>query len=121
MKNKKEIKACDAQLSSGLFAILALIIDKKLYVANVGIANCFVCLYDKNKNEKKVISLESDHTIFNDEERLRLKNSKADLNEALNNNEINKVIENHNKYITYTRCLGDFRLKFYYNEHPQFK
>ncbi len=116
------MKMCDQHLESGAFALLALIIDKKLFVANVGIANCFVCVYDKHMNEKKVISLESDHTIHSEEEFRRLEKLHADLNDVKTNvDEINKVIENRRKFIKYTRCLGDFKLKYYYNEMPQFK
>lgn len=123
LSNRRDISHCDQQIASGAFAMLALIIDKKLFVANVGIANCFVCVYDKqNNNEKKVISLESDHSIANEEECRRIQDLNCDLNYVFEKAiEKNKTIENHSKIISYTRCLGDFKLKFYYNEHPQFK
>ena len=119
LDNLREIKNIDRQLESGSFAMVSLIIDNRLFVANVGTSHCFICVFDKNTNEKKVISLALiEHNITNFEEMIRI--SKLMPSEALPPN----TPMNHDlkpNQIHYTRCLGDFKLKLYYHEYPQFR
>jgi serine/threonine protein phosphatase PrpC len=77
LENLKVIKDLDKQIESGSFAIISLMIDNRLFVANVGTSHCFVCIYDKNNNEKKVIPLETEHTTSALPEMIRLSNLKV--------------------------------------------
>jgi len=110
-QNKEDIKAVDSQLKSGVFALVTLIIDKRLFITNLGTNHCFVCLSDKNKCEKQVMSCCAEHKLSNIEEMRRLIKLGANI----------AVDDTESSPIKYTRCLGDFTLKLYYNESPQFK
>jgi serine/threonine protein phosphatase PrpC len=110
LENKREIVEIDRQIESGAFATIAIIVDDRLFVANVGTVHCFVCTYDRNTLETVVSTLEIEHSLSNITEVLRW----ADLNAF--------VDENHDDIkIKYTRCLGDFKNKLYYHENPQFR
>lgn len=103
-----------------------------------------MCVYDKTCNEKKVLSVQFNHNVFNPEEKDRLELLNADLSEVLkekegssslssheNNNNgnngnsgTNTIKKNKNQKhsaVLYTRSIGDFKLKLYFHEHPQFK
>ena len=110
-QNKEDIKAVDSQLKSGVFALVTLIIDKRLFITNLGTNHCFVCLSDKNKCEKQVMSCCAEHKLSNIEEMRRLIKLGANI----------AVDDTESSPIKYTRCLGDFTLKLYYNESPHFK
>lgn len=101
----------DKKIDSGVFATISLIIDDRLFVANIGNVHCFICSYDKTTFEKRVTTLETVHSLENISEMLRLANLKANVDES-------SVNYNH---IRYTRCLGDFKHKLYYHEQPQFR
>jgi serine/threonine protein phosphatase PrpC len=116
LENRKEIAEIDKKIDSGAFATISLLIDDRLYVANVGTVHCFVCTYNKRTFEKRVTTMESAHTLTNISEMLRLADLKADVQEALL-----KGRSSSGGFITYTRCLGDFKHKLYYHEQPQFK
>lgn len=107
MENRKELKEIDRMIEGGAFATISLIINNRLFVANVGTVHCFVCTYDKKTRQKAVSTLEFEHSVDNVTEMLRLANLKAH-------------VEPEHIQIRYTRCLGDFKLKLYYHELPQF-
>jgi TAK1-binding protein 1 len=121
LENLREIKTLDKQIESGSFAMVLLIIDNRLFVANVGTSHCFICVHDKVTNEKKVISLvELEHSITNLKEMIRLSNLMANIqSETEKSNDAS--FEANKSQVKYTRCLGDFKLKLYYHEYPQFK
>lgn len=112
VSNVKKIRALDEHLNSGSFAMIALIIENRLFVSNVGTSHCFICKFDEKTNEKQVISVETVHKTTNYLEMMRLIKLKSNL--AL---ESSFSMENP---IEYTRCLGEFKLKHYYHEFPQF-
>ena len=112
MENRREINEIDKKIESGVFATISLIIDDRLFVANVGNVHCFICTYDKTTFEKRVTTLETIHSLDNISELLRLANLKANVDET--------SLQNYTP-IRYTRCLGDFKHKLYYHELPQFK
>ncbi len=102
---KKKKDSLDKELDSGLFAMIALVVDKRLFVTNVGTSHCFLFRYNEASNEKDVVSVETEHKVKNRLEFNRL----FKLNATLDNPE------------QMTRCLGDFKLKLYYDEDSQFK
>ena len=117
MENMKEIKYIDNQIDSGAFGVVALVVGNRLFVANVGTVHCFVCVYDKKKNEKKVVDLDTDHSLKNVDEMMRL----VKLNASIDPTTLSDEAKNNDAHpIKYTRCLGDFKLKLYYHENPQF-
>lgn len=66
------------QLSCGTSAAVALIVNNKLYVANVGDSRALLCKTDKH-GVHKVIQLSVDHDLTNEDELLRLENIGLDL------------------------------------------
>ena len=114
--HQREIKLLNNQLNSGVFALVALIVDKRLFIANVGQVNCFLCLIDKNSQNKiKVVATQTDHTISNVQEVLRLVDLKANIKDLEN------LETDENIAFKYTRCLGDFKSKANYQEYDIFK
>jgi hypothetical protein len=110
--NQKEIKLLNSQINSGTFSLVALIIDNRLFIGNIGPVNCFVCCIDKtNKNKLKVIPLQTDHTVLSTEEVIRLVKLKADITDLDSVNDLD---------IKYTRCLGDFKLKTHFQQYEIF-
>ena len=79
-------------------------------MSNVGTSHCFICVNDNN--QKKVIQLDTEHSLKNWEEIMRLESIDADV-ENLNFED--------SSTIKHTRCLGDFLLKQNYCEYPQFQ
>lgn len=114
LEKKREINEIDKKIESGAFATISLIINDRMFVANIGSVHCFVCMYDKKTLEKRVITLETVHTLDNIQEMLRLADLRANVQEAILNTSPNLAIP-------YTRCLGNFKHKFYYHEQQQFK
>lgn len=81
-------------------------------MTNLGTSHCFVCVYDKINKEKKIITLETEHSLKNLNEIQRLINMNADVKES--NLESMPPIK-------HTRCFGDFSSKIYFFENPQFE
>ncbi len=101
----KKKESLDKQLDSGLSAMIALVVDRRLFVTNIGTSHCFIFKYNEISDEKDVVSVETEHKVKNRLEFIRL-------------NKINATLDNPEQI---TRCLGDFKLKLYYYENPQFK
>lgn len=109
--HQRDIKALTNQLNSGVFALVALMVNERLFISNVGQINCFICLLGKNATNKlRVIPLQTDHTISNMHEILRLTGIKADITD------LKSLEKDENLAIKYTRCLGDFKSKANYVE-----
>lgn len=117
LEKKREISDIDKTIESGAFATISLIINDRLFVANVGNVHCFVCLYDKSTYEKRVITLETAHSLENIQEMMRLTKLNANVQESI----LNATKSWSSGAIPYTRCLGDFKNKLFYHEQPQFK
>ncbi|BET03306.1 tak1 Hypothetical protein protein-1 [Nesidiocoris tenuis] len=94
------------QLSCGTSAAVALIVNNKLYVANVGDSRALLCKTDKH-GVHKVIQLSVDHDLTNEDELLRLENIGLDLPKGgvrtLGNSRT-------------TRCIGNFLVKGSFKE-----
>lgn len=117
-ENRREINEIDKKIDSGAFATISLIIDDRLFVANIGNVHCFVCTYDKRTLEKRVTTLETVHTLNNVGEMLRLVELKADIQDAILKAD---RFDDNGDLITYTRCLGDFKHKLFYHENHEFR
>jgi serine/threonine protein phosphatase PrpC len=128
----KDIKAIDEQIKSGAFAVVSLVVDDRLFVANVGTAHIFLCFYDKKSREKSIITLDTQHTLATFSELDRLAKLQANLqcglplpsSSATLTKEGDKGFDSvalDSSSIKYTRCLGDFKLKYYYHECPEFE
>lgn len=58
--------------------------------------------------------LTADHSIINESECMRLKNMRAKVSPC----EHDTLTETR---IKYTRCFGNFKIKYFYNEYDHFK
>lgn len=113
--------------------MLALIVENRLFVANCGkcnfddfllSANEFFTLYSQftgtprcflylNNITNPIVPVNFDHTVSNEDEKLRLRQLNAPIAPA------EYTLEED--FIKYTRCIGDFRSKLYYLDIDQFK
>lgn len=59
------------ELSAGTSAVLALVYNGRLYVANVGDSRALLCKTDNNQ-VLRVVQLSVDHDVRNEDELLRL-------------------------------------------------
>lgn len=73
-----ELNKLNSELSGGTSAVVALIYQNKLYVANVGNSRALLCKTDSNK-VLRVIQLSIDHDLRNEDELLRLSNLGLDV------------------------------------------
>lgn len=117
LEKKREMSEIDKKIDSGAFATIALIINDRLFVTNLGNVHCFVCMYDKKTLERRVITLETMHTLDNIQEMLRLADLHANVQEAI----LKRYDQSPQIAIPYTRCFGNFKSKFFYHEQPQFR
>ncbi|RNA37902.1 TGF-beta-activated kinase 1 and MAP3K7-binding 1-like isoform X1 [Brachionus plicatilis] len=107
----EELKMLNDDLTIGAYAVVSLIVNDRLFVTNLGTSHCFVCVYDKSNREKKVITLETEHSLRNLSEIQRLINLKADVKE---------YDYDSSPSIKHSRCFGDFYSKYFFYENPQF-
>jgi TAK1-binding protein 1 len=108
VENIKEIRKLDKQISSGASAIISLVIENRLFVANVGNSHCFICLFNKETLEKSLLILEKDHSLKSWNEIKRLSDLNVDIDALLDSS--------RNDYVINTRFIGGFELKNYYQE-----
>ncbi len=116
----------DEQIQSGAFAVVSLIVDDRLFVANVGTAHVFICVYDKKSKMKRIVCLETPHTLATFTELERLAKLNANVPLSYSQTKTGNKDEEEESVITtmstnYTRCLGNFKLKYYYDEYPEFE
>ncbi|CAG9862657.1 unnamed protein product [Phyllotreta striolata] len=104
----QSINKLNDELSSGTAAAVALIYDKKLYVANVGNCRVLLCQTDPN-SVLKVVQLSVDHDLKNEDELLRL--SHLGIN-AENLRKSSRLGNQEN-----TRCLGNYSVKGGYKDY----
>ena len=105
-----------SSLSSGLSAVLALIYKHKLYVACTGDTRAFLAKESFNSDGVsflRPIPMTVVHSIDNSMELLRLSKQQIDINSV----RVNKRFGN----MKLTKCLGNFYLKKFYKQFPEFK
>jgi TAK1-binding protein 1 len=104
-QNDPHLKKLDNQAQIGCSATVVLILNRKMFVANVGDTRAVLCSQTPN-GEMKVTRLTVDHVLGNEDEELRLSQlglSPREAEEALSTN-------------GYTRCLGYHDAKGGYSE-----
>lgn len=107
----QRLKCVTEEIQSGTTAVIALILDNRLYVANVGNSRAVLCKED-NDGKICIIPLTVDHTFANEDELLRLSHLGLDvskLRQDMKNNQRNC-----------TRCIGNYTSKGGYKEFDNF-
>ncbi|XP_074640394.1 TGF-beta-activated kinase 1 and MAP3K7-binding protein 1-like [Tubulanus polymorphus] len=92
-----KIQQIEADISGGTTAVVALVYNNKLYVANVGNSRALLCRTDAS-GTLRVIQLTTDHAIDNEDEQYRLSQLGLDVPEILKHGTLGNQI--------YTRCIG---------------
>ncbi|KAG7297548.1 hypothetical protein JYU34_019578 [Plutella xylostella] len=103
------LKEIDQQLSAGATAVVALVHNSKLFVANVGEARALLCRTDEN-SVLRVVQLSVDHSLKNEDELLRLRQLGLDIKKLRNA----QYLGNQSG----TRCLGNYLVKGLYGAFP---
>jgi len=113
-EQKSKLAEIEHFVSSGCSATIAVIVDKRIFVSNIGDCQAFLC-YNNGNNEDGsdilVSSVSIDHNIDNEDERLRLQH--LGYQPQNNSNETGLGQQN------YTRCFGNYLVKGGYKECPQ--
>jgi len=102
-----KIQALNAQVSGGTTAVLALIHNNKIYVANIGDSRALLCHMD-GSGILLVTQLSVDHDMNNEDELLRLSELGLDVDKIRQGS---KLANQDN-----TRCIGNYVLKGGYKE-----
>lgn len=94
-------------VSSGTTAVVALIKNNKLYIANVGDSRALLCKKDA-QGVTRVIQLSVDHDICNEDELLRLSHLGLDTEKICRGSKLGNQDN--------TRCIGNYLVKGGYKE-----
>ncbi len=103
--NDSKLKQLEDQAQIGCSATVALILNRRLFVANVGDTRAVLCSQGP-RGELKVTRLSVEHVLGNEDEELRLNQL------GLSTNEAERALSKFN----YTRCLGYHDAKGGYSE-----
>ncbi|TRY58428.1 hypothetical protein DNTS_002056 [Danionella cerebrum] len=106
-KMAERLKALEQEVSGGATAIVALILNNKLYIANVGTNRALLCKTTSD-GQNQVIQIGRAHTIENEEELCRLSQLGLDplrLRQA-------GLVGGQSS----TRRIGDYKVKFNYTD-----
>ncbi|XP_028169174.1 TGF-beta-activated kinase 1 and MAP3K7-binding protein 1-like [Ostrinia nubilalis] len=103
------LKEIDQHLSGGATVVIALVLNGKLFVANVGETRALLCRTDDN-SVLRVVQLTMDHSLNNEDELLRLSQLGLDVNKLRNAQYLGNQ--------TGTRCLGNYLVKGLYKAFP---
>lgn len=76
--DKDKLETINKQLKVGTSAVVALLYNNKLYIANIGTCRALLCRTDNN-SVLRVLQLTVDHDIYNEDEELRLKQLGLDM------------------------------------------
>ncbi|GLV34393.1 Ppm1 [Carabus blaptoides fortunei] len=106
----EKLKSINYELSSGTSALISLVFNNKLYVANVGNSRALLCKTDANA-VLRVVQLSVDHDLRNEDELLRL----LQLGITTSNLKYGSQIGNQET----TRCLGNYLVKGGYKEYRE--
>lgn len=105
-----KLNAINNELSCGTTAVIALVLNNHLFVANVGDSRALLCKTDKN-GVLRVIQLSVDHDLSNEDELLRLYNLGLPFEKVAHGYRLGNQ-EN-------TRCLGNYLVKGAYKEFEE--
>uniref|UniRef100_A0A9J8A6B6 TGF-beta-activated kinase 1 and MAP3K7-binding protein 1 n=1 Tax=Cyprinus carpio carpio TaxID=630221 RepID=A0A9J8A6B6_CYPCA len=106
-KIAERLKALEQEVSGGATAIVALILNNKLYIANVGTNRALLCKTTSD-GQNQVIQIGRAHTIDNDDELSRLAQLGVDLVRLRQTGLISGQSS--------TRRIGDYKVKFNYTD-----
>lgn len=97
------LNAINKELSIGASVLIALITNKKLYIANLGICRALLVKNDIKSDILRVIQVTVDHNLSNEDEHLRLCGLGLDVGSLRNE-------------ISSTRCIGNYMGKGGYKD-----
>ncbi|CAH2985067.1 unnamed protein product [Chilo suppressalis] len=103
------LKEIDQHLSGGATVVIALVLNGKLFIANVGETRALLGRTDDNA-VLRVIQLTVEHSLNNEDELLRLEQLGLDVNKLRNAQYLGNQ--------TGTRCLGNYLVKGLYKAFP---
>ncbi|XP_026322982.1 TGF-beta-activated kinase 1 and MAP3K7-binding protein 1-like [Hyposmocoma kahamanoa] len=103
------LREIDQHLSGGVTVAIALVVNNKLFVANVGEIRALLCRTDDN-SVLRVVQLTVDHSLNNEDELLRLSQLGLDINKLRNVQYLGNQ--------TGTRCLGNYLVKGLHKAFP---
>uniref|UniRef100_A0A671WC76 TGF-beta activated kinase 1 (MAP3K7) binding protein 1 n=1 Tax=Sparus aurata TaxID=8175 RepID=A0A671WC76_SPAAU len=106
-KFQERLKELEQEVSGGATAVVALILNNKLYIANVGSNRALLCK-SSSDGQNQVLQIGRPHSTDNDEELQRLAALGVDSARVRQAGQIAGQSS--------TRRLGDYRVKFNYNE-----
>uniref|UniRef100_A0A3P8SJ14 TGF-beta-activated kinase 1 and MAP3K7-binding protein 1 n=1 Tax=Amphiprion percula TaxID=161767 RepID=A0A3P8SJ14_AMPPE len=106
-KVQERLKELEQEVSGGATAVVALILNNKLYIANVGINRVLLCK-SSSDGQNQVLQIGRPHSTDNEDELQRLAALGVDSARARQAGQIAGQSS--------TRRLGDYRAKFNYNE-----
>ncbi|KAM7394647.1 hypothetical protein PAMP_021435 [Pampus punctatissimus] len=106
-KVQERLKALEQEVSGGATAVVALILNNKLYIANVGTNRALLCK-SSSDGQNQVLQIGRPHSTDNEDELQRLAALGVDSARVRQAGQIGGQSS--------TRRLGDYRVKFNYNE-----
>ncbi|XP_032389879.1 TGF-beta-activated kinase 1 and MAP3K7-binding protein 1 isoform X3 [Etheostoma spectabile] len=106
-KVQERLKELEREVSGGATAVVALILNNKLYIANVGTNRALLCK-SSSDGQNQVLQIGRPHGTDNEEELQRLAALGVDSARVRQAGQIAGQSS--------TRRLGDYRVKFNYNE-----
>ncbi|KAJ8251561.1 hypothetical protein GJAV_G00222670 [Gymnothorax javanicus] len=106
-KLSERLEVLEQEVSGGATAVVALILNNKLYIANVGTNRALLCK-SSSDGQNQVIQISRDHTTGNEEEVQRLALLGLDQSRLRQT----ALIAGQ----TSTRRIGDYRVKFNYTD-----
>lgn len=101
------LKTVTEEVRSGTTAVVALFLNNKLYVANVGNSRAVLCK-EGDDGKLRILPLTLDHTFNNEDELLRLSHLGLDIEQLRR--------EKKNSTFSCTRCIGNYTVKGGYKE-----
>ncbi|XP_040891911.1 TGF-beta-activated kinase 1 and MAP3K7-binding protein 1 isoform X3 [Toxotes jaculatrix] len=106
-KMQERLKELEQEVSGGSTAVVALILNNKLYIANVGTNRALLCK-SSSDGQNQVLQIGRPHSTDNEDELQRLAALGVDSARVRQAGQIAGQSS--------TRRLGDYRVKFNYNE-----
>ncbi|KAF5905052.1 TGF-beta-activated kinase 1 and MAP3K7-binding protein 1, partial [Clarias magur] len=106
-KIAERLKTLEQEVSGGATAVVALILNNKLYIANVGTNRALLCKYTSDR-QNQVIQIGRAHTADNEDELARLAQLGLDPNRLRQTG----IIAGQGSL----RRIGDYKVKFNYTD-----